>query len=92
MEVQRLVNSAGIISLGSQAGQTVSIELGDTSLRVIGQHGELITTVHRNGTGESSAGSRPTAPAGDHGLLPGPREDTPGLLWQLSGNRAKPPQ
>lgn len=34
------------------AGQTVTIELGDTSLRIIDQHGELITTVPRNGSGE----------------------------------------
>jgi hypothetical protein len=38
----------------SYAGQTVTIELGGTSLRVIDQHGELITTVHRNGTTEIS--------------------------------------
>ena len=32
----------------------MTIELGDTTLRVIDQHGELITTVPRIGTGEIS--------------------------------------
>jgi hypothetical protein len=36
------------------ADQTVTIELGDTTLRVIDQHGELITAVPRNGTSEIS--------------------------------------
>lgn len=61
-EVQRLVNAAGIITLGNQAiqvgfphaGKIVTIQLGDTSLRIIDQHGELITAVPRNGTGEIS--------------------------------------
>jgi hypothetical protein len=34
------------------AGKTVTVELGATSLRITGQHGELITTVPRNITGE----------------------------------------
>jgi len=38
----------------SHAGNIVTIETGDTSLRIIDQHGELITTVPRNGTGELS--------------------------------------
>jgi hypothetical protein len=38
----------------THAGKTVTIELGDTTLRVIDQHGEQITTVPRNGTGEIS--------------------------------------
>jgi hypothetical protein len=62
VEVRRLVNAAGIITLGNQviqvgfshAGKTVTIELGDTSMRVIDQHGELITTIPRNSTGEIS--------------------------------------
>jgi hypothetical protein len=67
VEVQRLVNASGIITLGNQqvarqriqvglrhARQTVTIELSETALRVIDQHGELITTVPRNGTGEIS--------------------------------------
>jgi hypothetical protein len=37
-----------------RAGQTVTIEPGHTTLRVIDQHGELITTVPRNGTGKIS--------------------------------------
>jgi len=36
------------------AGQTVTIELGDTNLRVIDQHGEFIATVPRDSTGEIS--------------------------------------
>ncbi len=36
------------------AGQTVTIQLGDTILRVIDQHGELITTVPRLSDGEIS--------------------------------------
>ena len=38
----------------SHAGKTVTIELGETMLRVIDQHGELITTGPRNGTAEIS--------------------------------------
>jgi len=34
-----------------QAGKTVTIELGDTTLRVIDSKGELITTVAGNGGG-----------------------------------------
>jgi hypothetical protein len=60
--VQRRVSSRGGIQVARQriqvgmthAGKTVTIELGDTTLRVIDQHGELITTVPRNGTGEIS--------------------------------------
>lgn len=37
-----------------QAGQTVTIQLGDTTLRIIDQHGELITTVPRVSDGEIS--------------------------------------
>ena len=62
LTVQRKVSSRGGIQVARQriqvgfphAGQTVTIELGDTSLRVIDQHGELITTVPRNSTGEIS--------------------------------------
>jgi hypothetical protein len=62
LAVQRRVSSRGGIQVARQriqaglshAGQTVTIELGGTSLRVIDQHGELITTVHRNGTTEIS--------------------------------------
>ena len=38
----------------THAGQTVTIELAGTTLRIISQHGELMTTVHRKGTGEVS--------------------------------------
>jgi hypothetical protein len=38
----------------NSAGQRVTIELGDTTLRVIDSNGELITTAPRNGTGEIS--------------------------------------
>jgi transposase InsO family protein len=60
--VQRKVSSRGGIQVARQriqvgmthARETVTIQLGDTSLRVIDQHGELITTVPRDGTGEIS--------------------------------------
>jgi hypothetical protein len=35
-------------------GQVVTIELGDTTLRVLGQHGELLTAVLRVSGGEIS--------------------------------------
>jgi transposase InsO family protein len=62
LAVQRRVSSRGGIQVARQriqaglshAGQAVTIELGSTSLRIIDQHGELITTVHRNGTTEIS--------------------------------------
>jgi hypothetical protein len=38
----------------SHAGQTVTIQLGDTTVRIIDQNGEPITTGPRNGTGEIS--------------------------------------
>ena len=52
LAVQRRVSSRGGIQVARQriqaglshAGQTVTIELGSTSLRIIDQHGELITT------------------------------------------------
>jgi hypothetical protein len=60
--VQRKVSSRGGIQVARQriqagfshAGKTVTIQLGDTTLRIIDQHGELITTVPRNGTTEIS--------------------------------------
>ncbi len=60
--VQRKVSSRGGIQVArqriqvgfSQAGQTVTIQLGDTALRIIDQDGELITTVPRASTGEIS--------------------------------------
>jgi transposase InsO family protein len=62
LTVQRRVSSRGGIQVARQriqagfshAGKTVTIELGDTTLRVIDQDGELITTVPRNSTGEIS--------------------------------------
>ena len=58
--IQRKVSSRGGIQVARQriqvgfshAGQTVTIELGDTTLRVTGQHGELVTTIPRTGNGE----------------------------------------
>jgi hypothetical protein len=38
----------------SHVGQIVTIEPGDTTLRVIDQHGELLSTVPRKGIGEIS--------------------------------------
>jgi hypothetical protein len=38
----------------THAGQTVTIELGDTTLRIIDPNGELLTTAPRNGNGEIS--------------------------------------
>ena len=38
----------------ARAGETVTIQLGDTILRIIDQHGELITTVPRLSDGEIS--------------------------------------
>ena len=60
LSIQRKVSSRGGIQVARQriqvgfrhAGQTVTIELGDTTLRVIGQHGELVTTIPRTGNGE----------------------------------------
>jgi hypothetical protein len=60
LSIQRKVSSRGGIQVARQriqvgfshAGQTVTIELGDTTLQVIGQHGELVTTIPRTGNGE----------------------------------------
>jgi hypothetical protein len=62
LSVQRRVSSRGGMQVARQriqvgfghVGKTVTIELGDTSMRVIDQHGELITTIPRNSTGEIS--------------------------------------
>jgi hypothetical protein len=62
LAVQRRVSSRGGIQVARQriqvgfshAGETVTIELGDTTLRVIDQHGELVTTVARASNGEIS--------------------------------------
>ena len=62
LTIQRRVSSRGGIQVARQriqvgfshAGKTVTIQLADTPLRVLDQHGELITTVPRNGTGEIS--------------------------------------
>jgi len=58
--IQRKVSSRGGIRVARQrvhvglphAGQVVTIELGDTTLRVTDPHGELLTTAPRNSTGE----------------------------------------
>ena len=60
LTVERKVSGRGSIQVARQriqagfshAGQTVTVALGDTTLRVIDQHGELIITVPRNSTGE----------------------------------------
>jgi len=60
--IQRKVSSRGGIQVARQrvqvglphAGRIVSIELGDTTLRVIDPNGELLTTVPRTSTGEIS--------------------------------------
>jgi len=62
LAIQRKVSSRGGIQVARQriqvgfshAGQTVTIEPGDTTLRVIDQHGELLSIVPRNGIGEIS--------------------------------------
>ena len=60
--IQRKVSSCGGIQVARQriqvgfshAGKIVTIETGDTTLRIIDEHGELITTVPRTSTGEIS--------------------------------------
>ena len=62
LAVQRKVSSRGDIQVARQriqvgmthADQTVTIDLGDTRLRVTDQHGELLATVPRHGRGEIS--------------------------------------
>lgn len=62
LAIQRRVSSRGGIQVARQriqvgmsyAGQTVTIDLGDTSLRVVDQHGELITTIPRTSNREIS--------------------------------------
>jgi Integrase core domain len=62
LTIQRKVSSRGGIQVARQriqvgfshAGKTVTIQPGDTTLRIIDQHGELLTTVPRNSTGEIS--------------------------------------
>ena len=62
LTIQRRVSSRGGIQVARQriqvgfghAGTTVTIQLADTTLHVIDQDGELITTVPRTGTGEIS--------------------------------------
>ena len=62
LTVQRKVSSRGGIQVAGQriqvgsshASNTVTIELGDTSLRVIDHNGELLTTTPRNATAEIS--------------------------------------
>lgn len=75
--IQRKVSSRGGIRVARQhvqvglprAGQVVTVELGDTTLRIIDSNGELITAVPRTSTGEISrfkahgSQARPTAQA-----------------------------
>jgi hypothetical protein len=73
--IQRKVSSRGGIQVARQriqvgmshAGQTVTIDLGETSLRVADQHGELITTVPRTGSGEISRFKAHGTSASQHG-------------------------
>jgi hypothetical protein len=61
LSIQRKVSSRGGIQVARQriqvgfshAGQTVTIELSDTTLRVIGQHGKLVTTIPAQATARS---------------------------------------
>jgi len=90
--VQRTVSSRGGIQVARQriqvgishAGQTVTAGLGDTTVRVTGQHGELITIVPRNSTGEISRfkayGSRRRTEA-----VPGP--SAAGVVHEASGQQ-----
>ena len=58
IRIQRRVSSRGGIQVTRQrvqvgishAGQTVTIDIGDTSLRILDQHDDLITTVPRRNT------------------------------------------
>ena len=60
LTIQRKVSSRGGIQVARQrvqvgfshAGQSVTIALGDSTMRVIDQHGELITTIPRATNGE----------------------------------------
>ena len=74
--IQRKVSSRGGIQVARQrvqvglphAGRIVTLDLGDTTLRIIDSNGELLATVRRNGTGEISrfkatAANTPTDPA-----------------------------
>ncbi len=62
LTIQRKVSSRGGIQVARQriqvgfphAGQVVTIQLGDTTLRVTGQDGELTATVPRASNGEIS--------------------------------------
>ena len=62
LAIQRRVSNRGGIQVARQriqvglshAGQTVIIQLAQTTAQVIDQDGELITTVPRNGTSEIS--------------------------------------
>jgi hypothetical protein len=72
--IQRKVSSRGGIQVARQriqvgmthAGNIVTIELRDTSLRVIDQHRELITILPRNGSGEISRFKAYGTTAGQH--------------------------
>jgi hypothetical protein len=58
--IQRKVSSRGAIRVARQriqvglphSGQIVTVELGDTTLRITDSNGELLTTVPRTSTGE----------------------------------------
>jgi hypothetical protein len=72
--IQRRVSSRGGIQVARQriqvgmthAGQTVTIELRDTTLQVIDEHGELITTVPRTSNGDVSRFKAYGTTAGQH--------------------------
>jgi hypothetical protein len=86
LAVQRKVSSRGGIQVARQriqvglshAGKLVTIEMGDASLRIIDQYGELVTTVPRNGKGEISrfkayGSTRAQGAQREAGPLPGRR-------------------
>ncbi len=80
LTIQPKVSSRGGIQVARQriqagmthAGPPVPIDLGDTSLRVIDQHGELITTVSRVSNGGDKQVQGPPNPAAAITALPGP--------------------
>jgi hypothetical protein len=75
LTVQRTVSGCGGIQVArqriqvgiSRAGQAVTAGPGDTTVRVTGQHGELITIVARTSTGEISRFKGLRQPAPDRG-------------------------
>jgi hypothetical protein len=71
--VQRKVSSRGGIQVAGQriqvgfphAGKIVTIEMGDASLRIIDQHGEMVTNYQSDLT-RMNSGDQVVTSAGDH--------------------------